>query len=276
VKEDDLIDCENGYWVYGGKALRDSHGEGVIPVKDVIKYSSNIGTAKIALLMGEPMLYDSLKAFHFGEKLGVDIPGEETGIVNPLKNWSKISITRLGMGHEIATTSLQIVSMISAIAYNGVQMQPFLIKKVVAADGTVLEENKPQEIGRPISPPSARRMQKLLGRVTEEGGTGTKARVDDYAVGGKTGTAQKINPAGGYFQKNFTSSFVGFLPVDNPEIAIIVVADDPGTFTDDGRKIGYYGGTVCAPAFREIAEFAVCYLRIAPEGTRIYVERPEE
>jgi cell division protein FtsI/penicillin-binding protein 2 len=276
VKEDDLIDCENGYWVYGGKALRDSHGEGVIPVKDVIKYSSNIGTAKIALMMGEQLLYDSLKAFHFGERLGVGIPGEEGGIFYSPKNWSKISITRIGMGHEIATTSLQIVSMMSAIAYNGVQMRPYLIKKVVAADGTVQEENEPQEIGRPISPAAARRMQKLLGRVTEEGGTGTKARVEGYAVAGKTGTAQKINPEGGYFQKNFTSSFVGFLPVDNPELAIIVVADDPGTFTENGRKIGYYGGTVCAPAFSEIAEFAVRYLRIAPEGTRIYVERPEE
>lgn len=276
VKEDDLIDCENGYWVYGGRALRDSHGEGVIPVKDVIKYSSNIGTAKIALLMGEQLLYDSLKAFHFGDRLGVGIPGEEKGIVNPLKNWSKISITRLGMGHEIAATSLQIVSMMSAIAYNGVQMQPYLIKKIEAADGMVLEENGPQELGRPISPTAARRMQQLLGRVTEEGGTGTKARVEGFAVAGKTGTAQKINPAGGYFQKNFISSFVGFLPVDNPEIAIIVVADDPGTFTESGRKIGYYGGTVCGPAFKEIAEFAVRYLRIAPEGTRIYVARPEE
>ena len=276
VKEDDLIDCENGYWVYGGKALRDSHGEGVIPVKDVIKVSSNIGTAKIALLMGEQLLYDSLKTFRFGDRLGVGIPGEEGGIFYSPKNWSKISVTRIGMGHEIAATSLQIVSMMSAIAYNGVQMQPYLIKKVMAADGTVLEENEPQELGRPLRPAAARRMQKLLGRVTEEGGTGTKARVEGYTVGGKTGTAQKINPAGGYFQKNFTSSFVGFLPVESPEIAIIVVADDPGTYTENGRKIGYYGGTVCGPAFREIAEFAVRYLRIAPEGARIYVARPEE
>jgi len=276
VKENDMIDCEKGYWVYGGKALRDSHGEDVIPVKDVIKFSSNIGTAKIALMMGEQLLYDSIRAFHFGEQLGIGIPGEEKGIVNPLDKWSKISITRLGMGHEIATTALQIVSMMSAIAYNGVQMQPYLIKKVVAADGTVLEENTPKEIGHPLRPATARQLQQLLARVTEEGGTGTKARVEGYTVGGKTGTAQKINPAGGYFQKNFTSSFVGFLPVENPEIAIIVVADDPGTFTETGRKIGYFGGTVCGPTFKEIAEFAVRYLRIAPEGTRIYVERPEE
>jgi len=279
VTEDDVFDCENGYWVYGGKALRDSHGEGEISVADIIKYSSNIGTAKIALEMGDQLVYDSLRKFHFGDRLNVGIPGEEGGIFYSPKHWSKISITRIGMGHEIGVTALQVVSMMNAIAYNGVQMQPYVVKKVVAADGTVLEENQPEELGRPLSPAAARRMQHLLARVTEEGGTGTKARVEGYTVAGKTGTAQKIRPAsegGGYYAKNFTSSFVGFLPVENPEIGIIVVADDPGEYTDSGRKIKYYGGTVCGPAFKEIAEFAVRYLRIAPEGNRIYVARPEE
>ncbi len=279
VKETDIFDCENGYWVYGGKSLRDSHGEGEISVADIIKVSSNIGTAKIALEMGNQLLYDSLKKFHFGNRLGIGIPGEEAGIFYSPKHWSKISITRIGMGHEIGVTAMQVLSMMNAIAYNGVQMQPMIIKKVVAPDGTVLEENNPKVLGRPLSPAAARRMQKLLARVTEEGGTGTKARVDGYRVAGKTGTAQKIKPAsegGGYYSKNFTSSFVGFLPVDNPEIGIIVVADDPGEYTESGRKIKYYGGTVCGPAFKEIAEFAVRYLRIAPEGNRIYVARPEE
>jgi len=278
VEETDLIDCENGYWVYGGKALRDSHGEKIIPVADVIKFSSNIGTAKIALLMGNQLLYDSLKAFQFGNRLGVGIPGEEAGIFYSPKHWSKISITRIGMGHEIGVTALQVLSMMNAIAYNGVQMKPLIIKKVTAPDGTVLQEFKPEELGRPISPSAARRMQKLLARVTEEGGTGTEARVEGYTVAGKTGTAQKIKPAsegGGYYAKNFTSSFVGFLPVENPEIGIIVVADDPGEYTESGRKIKYYGGTVCGPAFKEIAEFAVGYLRISSEGNRIYVARPE-
>ncbi|MEN7972650.1 MAG: penicillin-binding protein 2 [Verrucomicrobiota bacterium] len=278
VSEDDMIDCENGYWVYGGKALRDSHGEEVISVADIIKVSSNIGTAKIALMMGDKRLYDCLKAFHFGKRLDVGLPGEEGGIFYSPKHWSKISITRIGMGHEIAVTALQVLSMMNAIAYNGVQMKPMLVKQVTAPDGTVLEEFKPTELGRPISPSAARRMRKLLARVTEEGGTGTKAAVDGYRVGGKTGTAQKIRPVsegGGYYSKNFTSSFVGFLPVENPEIGIIVVADDPGEYTESGRKIKYYGGTVCGPAFKEIAEFAVGYLRISPEGERVYVARPE-
>ena len=122
-------------------------------------------------------------------------------------------------------------------------------------------------------------MRKLLARVTEEGGTGIKAAVEGYSVGGKTGTAQKIRPkseGGGYYNKNFISSFVGFLPAHNPEIGIIVVADDPGEYTDSGRKIKYYGGTVCGPAFKEIAEFAVRYLRIAPDVNRVYIARPDQ
>ncbi|MDF7801326.1 penicillin-binding protein 2 [Pontiellaceae bacterium B1224] len=280
VTEDDIFDCEEGYWVYGGKALRDSHPEGEISVAEIIKVSSNIGTAKIALEMGDQMVYDSLRKFNFGNRLDVGIPGEEGGIFYSPKNWSKISVTRIGMGHEISVTALQIVSMMSAIAYNGVQMKPLLIKKVINPDGSILEENMPTVLGRPIQPSAARRMQKLLSAVVmEEDGTGDDARVEGYTVAGKTGTAQKIRPkeeGGGYYSKNFTSSFVGFLPVESPEIAIIVVADDPGTYTDSGRKVGYFGGTVCGPAFKEIAEFAVRYLRIAPEGNRIYVARPDE
>ena len=278
VKEADTFDCENGYWVYGGRKLEDSHGMGITSVADIIKHSSNIGTAKIALEMGDQAVYDSLKTFHFGDRLGIDLPGEEGGIFYSPKHWSKISITRIGMGHEIGVTALQVLSMINAIACNGVQMKPMVIKRVTAPDGTVLQEYSPEKLGRPLSPDAARRMRKLLARVTEEGGTGTKAAVEGYRVGGKTGTAQKLKPAsegGGYYSKNFISSFVGFLPVENPEIGIIVVADDPGTYTESGRKIKYYGGTVCAPAFKEIAEFAVRYLRISPEGERVYVARPE-
>lgn len=279
VKEDDTVDCEKGYWVYGGKSLRDSHSEGILSVADVVKVSSNIGTAKIALQMGDQMLYDGLRAFGFGSRLGLPVPGEEAGIFYSPKTWSKISSTRIGMGHEIGVTAMQILSMLNTIANDGRQMRPLLIKQVTAPDGEVLEEYKPEVMARPISVESARRMKVMLSRVTEEGGTGTKAAMKDYTVAGKTGTAQKIRPkeeGGGYYEKNFYSSFVGFLPAENPEIGIIVVADDPGTFNERGRKENYYGGTVCGPAFKEIAEFAVRYLRIPPEGIRIeYTARLE-
>lgn len=279
VKETDRFDCEKGYWHYGGKPLRDSHGEEVISVADIIKVSSNIGTAKIALEMGDQLLYDSLKEFHFGDRLGVGIAGEEGGILAAPRHWSKLTPTRVAIGQGVATTALQILSMMSAIAYNGVQMKPLLVRRILSPGGAVVQEFAPEELGRPLSPGAARRMQKLLAGVMEEGGTGTKAVVEGYTVAGKTGTAQKLRPAaegGGYYEKNFTSSFCGFLPVENPQISIIVVADDPGEYNENGAKVKYYGGTVCGPAFKEIAEFAVRYLRISPEGTRVYVARPEE
>ncbi|MBN2684693.1 MAG: penicillin-binding protein 2 [Pontiellaceae bacterium] len=279
VREDDLIDCENGYWVYARRALRDSHGMGEITVADVIKHSSNIGTAKIALAMGDRLFYTRLKAFHFGERLGVGLPGEEAGIFYSPKsqNWSKLSITRIGMGQGIAVTSLQMLSMMNAIANDGVQMEPYVVSKVVAPDGEVLVKKEPEILGRPLTRNTAIQMQRLLARVTEDDGTGTKARVEGYTVAGKTGTAQKVNPAGGYYEKNFVSSFAGFLPAEDPQIGIIVVADDPGTINArTGAKENYYGGTVCGPAFSEIAEFAVRYLKIAPDGNRVYVMGSDE
>jgi cell division protein FtsI (penicillin-binding protein 3) len=281
VKADDMVDCENGYWVYGGKRLNDAHPEGVLSVADVIKVSSNIGTAKIALLMGNNRLNAALRGFRFGSRLGVGIPGEERGIFYLPKDWSKISITRISMGHEIGATALQVISMMSAVANNGVQMKPYVVRRIVAADGTVIQEAEPQQIGRPIKASTARLMRELLSRVTEEEeGTGTRARVEGYTVAGKTGTAQKVRPkeeGGGYYSKRFYASFAGFLPAENPELSIIVVADDPGTFTESGRKINYSGGRVCGPAFREIAAYAVRYFQIAPSGLRIeHIVRPEE
>ncbi len=278
VSENDLIDCENGYWVYARRALRDSHGMGEITVADVIKYSSNIGTAKISLAMGDRLFYTRLKAFHFGERLGVDLPGEETGIFHSPQSsgWSKLSITRIGMGQGVAVTSLQMLSMMDAIANDGIQMKPYVVSKVVAPDGEVLMKNEPEILGRPLTRSTAIQMQRLLARVTEEDGTGSKARVEGYSIAGKTGTAQKVNPAGGYYEKNFVSSFAGFLPAEDPQIGIIVVADDPGTINAQGRKENYYGGSVCGPAFAEIAEFAVRYLKIAPDGNRVYVMGSDE
>ncbi len=255
----DMFDCENGVWMYGGKALHDSHGEGLLSVADILKKSSNIGAAKIALCMGDQKVYRSLKNFGFGSRTGIDLPGEEAGILWPVSNWSKISITRLAMGHEINVTALQMLSALSAIANNGIRMQPHIIQKIVDADGEIMMETLPVELGRPIRPDTAKEMSRLLARVTQPGGTGTKAAVRGYSVAGKTGTAQKVNlEDGGYYGRKYVASFAGFLPVENPAISIIVVADDP-----QGK---YYGGTVCAPAFQSIADQTVRYLRISPQG----------
>ena len=260
VRATDVFDCENGVWYYAGRPLRDSHGEGLLSVADIIKKSSNIGAAKIALMMGNEKVYQSLRVFGFGERPGTGLPGEDAGILWRTDRWSKLSITRIAMGHEVLTTSMQILSAVSAIANDGIRMKPLMVRQVVNDLGETILDAGPEELGRPIRPETAKLMRRLLARVTQPGGTGTRAALPGYMVAGKTGTAQKVDlEQGGYYRNKYIASFVGFLPVENPAISIIVVADEP-------QESGYYGGTVCAPYFREIADQTVRYLRIPPEG----------
>ncbi len=260
VRSTDIFDCENGAWFYGGTTLHDSHPYGRLSVADIIKKSSNIGAAKVALQMGNAKVYQSLKAFGFGDRTGFDLPGEDAGIVWKTDRWSKISITRIAMGHEVLVTSMQMLSAIGAIANDGIRMKPIIVRKVVNNQGQTLLAPQPEVLSRPIRPETAKQMRRLMARVTQPGGTATAAALPGYLVAGKTGTAQKVNlEHGGYYHDKFIASFVGFLPVENPAISIIVVADEP-------QQGGYYGGTVCAPYFREIADQTVRYLRIPPEG----------
>lgn len=262
VRPVDMFDCERGLWTYAGRTLKDSHPYGLLSVADILKKSSNIGTAKIALRMGNDRLFQSLRSFGFSERSGIELPGDDAGILWPVRRWSRLSITRISMGHEVLVTALQQVSAFSTIANDGIRMRPYLIRQVTDSKGTVLSRAQPQEIGRPIRPETSLQMRRLLARATQPGGTGTRAAVRGYLVAGKTGTAQKVNlEEGGYFRNRYISSFAGFIPSETPMISIIVVADEP--------KNGYYGGTVCAPAFQAIAEQTVRYLRIPPEGTPI-------
>ncbi len=265
----DRFDCEDGAWYYGGSPLHDSHPEGILSVADILKKSSNIGAAKIALRMGNQRVYETLRAFGFGQQTGIDLPGEEAGIVWPVRRWSKISVTRLAMGHEVLVTALQMISAFSTIANDGVRLRPLIVSKVVDANGFTVEEARPEPLGRPIRPETARLMRRLLARVTQPGGTGTQAALRGYLVAGKTGTAQKPDlENGGYHADQYFASFVGFLPVENPAISIIVVADNP--------RGAHYGGTVCAPFFRQIADRTARYLRIPPEGFPTeYIRQPE-
>ena len=260
VRATDIFDCENGKWFYGGKILHDSHPYGNLTVADIIKKSSNIGAAKVALQMGEKKVYEALRAFGFSDRTGIELPGEDSGIVWKTDRWSKLSISRIAMGHEVLVTSMQMLNAINTIANDGIRMRPFVVRKMVNNTGEALIETAPKELARPIRPETAKEMCRLLARVTQPGGTATQAALQGYLVAGKTGTAQKPDLVnGGYAAHKYIASFVGFLPVENPAISIIVVADEP-------QQGGYYGGTVCAPYFREIADQTVRYLRIPPEG----------
>ena len=255
VRPDQVFDCEGGVWMYQRRPLRDYHPYDKLSVADVLKKSSNIGAAKIGLALGPSLMHKYLLAFGFGEKTGVDLPGEEAGILHPLQDWIDISPTRVAMGHEVAVTALQMLNAMCTIANDGVRMRPYVVQRVLDRDGRLLVEQTPTVAARPIKPETARLMSRLLVRATEEGGTGTRARVSGYTVAGKTGTAQKIVD-GRYSDSLNVASFVGVVPADDPELCIIVVVDEP-------RDL-HTGGLVSAPVFREIAEEALRYLDVPP------------
>lgn len=250
-----VFDCENGSWMHQNKILRDYHPYDRLNVADGLKKSSNILTAKVALTLGGQRHYNYLRAFRLGTRLGLDLPGEETGILRKYSDWSGISASRIAIGQGVAVTSLQLLGVYCAIANDGKMMRPYVVDRVVGSDGSVLVQNRPEVIGQPIRPDTAAEMRRLLGRVTEQGGTGTRARVDGYTVAGKTGTAQK--PVDGHYPEGlYIASFVGFLPAEEPEIGMIVVVDEPQPL--------HTGGVVSAPAFGQIAAQLVRYMAIPP------------
>lgn len=254
------FDCEHGMWFYGGKPLRDFHPYGVLTVADGLQKSSNILAAKVALTLGDKRFHEYIAAFGIGTRAGIELPGEEGGILHPTRNWSKIEATRIAMGHSVAVTALQMLGAFCAIANDGVLMKPYVIAAVTAKDGTELYRAEPTAVGRPITPDTALTMRRLLARVTEEGGTGKRARVENYEVAGKTGTSEKLVD-GQYSSQANIASFVGFLPAAKPELGIIVVVDEPSTH--------HTGGRVAAPFFNWIATESVRYLDIAPPTLKL-------
>ncbi len=255
VSENTLIDCEQGAWFHQGRILRDSHAHGKLTVADGLKKSSNILTAKVAIMIGKNRYYKYLKAFGIGDRTGVDLPGEEAGILHNPSNWSGISLSRIAIGQGVAVTALQMIGVYCTIANGGYLVRPYVVKRIVSSNGEELYCRKADAVRRVITEKTAKKMRRLLARVTEDGGTGKRARVAGYKVAGKTGTAQKA-VRGGYSKTDYIASFVGFIPAEKPEIAIIVVVDTP--------RNGYYGGTVAGPVFSKIAEQSVRCLDIMP------------
>jgi cell division protein FtsI (penicillin-binding protein 3) len=257
VTPETMFNTENGRWLYQKKVLRDYHPYGQLNVADIIKKSSNIGAAKIAIMLGDERLDRYLRGFNIGSRLGIDLPGEEGGILAPVSKWSSISSSRIAIGQGVALTPLQMLGVMCGIANDGVIMRPYVIKEVVSPNGTVLVRGEPQALGRCIRSDTAAVMRDILAHVTEPGGTGTKAAVDGFKVAGKTGTAQKpVN--GHYSETDYMASFVGFMPADDPEFGMIVVMDEPQPL--------HTGGIVSAPVFGEVAEQAARYLGLLPPG----------
>ncbi len=257
----DSIWCENGRFLYAGRYLSDHEPYGTLSVADVLVKSSNIGAAKIALLLQNDKMFQAIRNFgfgeySFGEKSGERWPGEIRGVVHPVRNWSKVSITRLAMGHEVGVTPVQMTAAMCAIANGGNLMRPQIIKRVVDQNGNVIREFFPQVRRRVVDEKAARETIEALRQVVSKAGTAAKAIIPGFDVAGKTGTAQKI-VNGQYVHDSYVSSFAGFFPAGNPEICIYVMINDP-----KGKE--YYGGTVAAPVFHDIAVRVGSYLNIKP------------
>lgn len=248
--------CEKGRRQVGAKIIRDVHPYGTLSFEDVIRVSSNIGASKIGELLGKEKYYSYLKKFGFGDKTGIDVPGESSGRLTSPKSWGKIELATISFGQGVSVTALQLASALSAIANGGYLMKPHLIKEIRNPDGTVIRENKPEVESRVISYDTSQEMTHILERVVEEG-TGKKAAIPGYKVAGKTGTAQIPDPvSGGYYPDRYVASFIGFAPADDPKITLVVVVEAPKKMT--------HGGSVSAPIFKQIAEKVLFHMGISP------------
>ena len=258
VNEKTRIDCEQGRFDVGGKVIRD-HGKkhGLLSVSDIVKFSSNIGAAKLGKKLEREKLDQYIRAFGFGAQTNIDLPGESGGILRPANRWFEIDLANISFGQGIGVTSLQLVTAMAAIANNGQLMKPYVVEKIIDGHGSAFFQAQPQVIRQVVSEKTARRVRRMLTQVTEAGGTGTGAAIEGYQVAGKTGTAQKADlVTGGYSIDKRTASFIGMVPAEDPAIVVLVTIDEPQDVT--------YGGLVAAPAFSKIAEESLRYLDVAP------------
>ncbi|MBI1977836.1 MAG: penicillin-binding protein 2 [Candidatus Omnitrophica bacterium] len=258
VSLSEIFNCEHGQWrVRPKRIIHDVHPYGNLTFPQVLIKSSNIGTVKIGMRLGEKTLYDYIRKFGFGERTGIDFPGEVVGILRPPEKWSKFSITSIPFGQEVAATALQMLRAISVIGNEGRMVRPYLLKEIQDAEGTTLFKREPEVSEPVIQPKIAEIMTQILERAVTEG-TGNRAKIEGVRVAGKTGTSQKLEPGGGgYSHKHFVGSFIGYAPAENPMLAMIVSINDPHPY--------YYGGTVAAPVFKEVVEKSLLHLGYAPK-----------
>lgn len=253
-----LIHGENGQFSAAGRNIHDHEKMGWMTFAQMVQKSSNIGAAKAGMALGEERLYRYLKAFGFGERSEIDLPGEATGLVREPRSWGRQSLASISFGQEIGVTPLQLLTAVAAIGNGGWLMRPYVVSEIRNGSGEVVAQVGPQVRRRPVSAETAQVLSGILEGVVTHG-TGGKAAVPGFRVAGKTGTAQKIDPqTGRYSPTLFVASFVGYLPAEDPRLAILVVVDEPHT--------EQWGGTIAAPVFRKVAEQALPYLGVSSKS----------
>jgi cell division protein FtsI (penicillin-binding protein 3) len=257
MEPETLVYGENGRMVVAKTVIHDHDRLGWMTFAQVIQRSSNIGSVKTAMALGAERLYRWLRAFGFGERTEIDLPGEVAGLIKEPRDWERRSLASIAIGQEIGVTALQLVTAVAAIANGGWLMKPYTVSEIRDEKGRVVVQVSPQVRRQPISPESVHTLSKILEGVVTHG-TGSKAAVPGYRVAGKTGTAQKIDPKTGAYSSNLSvGSFVGYVPADDPRLAIVVVIDEPQTEA--------WGGVVAAPVFRRVAEQALQHLGVSSQ-----------
>src|SRR5215212_7592880 len=256
AKVDDHIDCQMGAITVAGRVVHDHHAFGSLTIAEALAKSSNVAAIKLGMRVGDQTMYDYMKRFGFGSRTGIELPGETAGILRKVERWQPSSIGSLAIGQEVGVTPVQMVAAFGALANDGLRVAPHLIREVRDSGGNVVYRAQPEQ-RRVISAETAIGLRGMLEGVTLNG-TAKKAQLDGYSAAGKTGTAQKIDPkTKAYSSTKFVGSFVGFAPVGNPQVVIIVVIDEPSG--------AYHGGDVAAPVFREVAEQILPALGVMPD-----------
>ena len=257
ARPETLFFAENGKYRIGRNTIHDEHPRAWISLTQIIQYSSNIGAAKLAEKIGPRTLYDTLTRFGFSEKTGIECPGETAGLLLPCRRWSRMDTSAIAFGQGISVSALQLVRAVSAIANDGYLMRPHILKAILDPNGGLVQRTQPETIRQVVSSETARDLRNMMTAVVSPEGTGRRAFLKGYRVCGKTGTAQKVDESKSYSEDKFTASFVGFAPAERPEIAIVVVIDEP-------KKGSYHGSVVAAPVFRRIALEVLDYMNVPP------------
>ena len=258
VDPNDLFYCEQGKYKILNHTVHDLKKFGWLSLAQILRFSSNIGAVKVAEKLGPERFYHYIRSFGFGAPTSVGVSGETSGLVRPPDEWSPVDLAAAGFGQSLSVSAIQLATALGAIANDGLLMRPLLIKEVLDGQGRVVRRNKPMAVRRVISADTARKMKGLLAAVLKPDGTGARAALAQYQAAGKTGTAQNSNRhSGGYADDRYTASFVGFAPVIDPKILVVVVVNEP--------QKGFHGGVVAAPAFRRIAQQALHALQVPPE-----------
>jgi cell division protein FtsI (penicillin-binding protein 3) len=256
IKEGDKIFCENGCYKVANRVIHEAQKKkhGMLTFREVLKYSSNIGSAKIGQKLGKEKFYEYIKNFGFGSKTGVDLPGEASGILRPVQKWTTVDAATIAFGQGVSVTAVQLISAFSSIANKGVLMKPYIVKGMVDQKGRTIREFKPTVVRQVVSAPTALKMCSILKDVVSASdGTGKNARIQNVSVAGKTGTSQKFDSSSNrYSTEKVRTSFIGFFPAEDPRVVIFVMIDEP--------KRDKWGGVAAAPVFKHIGEQILrCY-----------------